>query len=151
MEGTGIGSKGGGKGGGSGNLGGGGGGGSPPPTSDNAKIKHIFVLVMENRSFDHFLGFSGIKGKDWQTGQTRMVEGLIQGADNAIMRPVEYYNDYAAEYPEPGVPPEPTVYSAVRYLVTPDAGDTIYNGHDVQHQFYNVMTQLCGQGLGPSV
>jgi phospholipase C len=28
------------------------------------KIKHVFVLMLENRSFDHMLGFSGIPGID---------------------------------------------------------------------------------------
>ena len=27
-------------------------------------IEHVFVLMLENRSFDHMLGFSGITGKD---------------------------------------------------------------------------------------
>ena len=28
------------------------------------KIEHVFVLMLENRSFDHLLGFSGITGVD---------------------------------------------------------------------------------------
>ena len=27
-------------------------------------IEHVFVLVLENRSFDHMLGYSGITGTD---------------------------------------------------------------------------------------
>ncbi len=34
-------------------------------------IKHIFVLMLENRSFDHMLGFSGITGTDAATGKQR--------------------------------------------------------------------------------
>jgi phospholipase C len=48
----------------------------PPPPPDNAKIKHIFVLVMENRSYDHFLGYSEYTGTDTQTGTTTTAEGL---------------------------------------------------------------------------
>ena len=32
-------------------------------------IEHVFVLMLENRSFDHMLGFSGIAGTDAATGQ----------------------------------------------------------------------------------
>ena len=35
-------------------------------TSQN--IKHVFVLMLENRSFDHMLGFSGINGTDAASG-----------------------------------------------------------------------------------
>ena len=35
---------------------------------ETSVIKHLFVLMMENRSFDHLLGFQGITGKDTQTG-----------------------------------------------------------------------------------
>ena len=27
-------------------------------------ITHVFVLMMENRSFDHMLGFAGLSGTD---------------------------------------------------------------------------------------
>src|SRR5215475_9911281 len=39
-------------------------------------IKHVFVLMLENRSFDHMLGFSGITGTDAETGQPTRIEGL---------------------------------------------------------------------------
>jgi phospholipase C len=39
-------------------------------------IKHVFVLMLENRSFDHMLGFSGITGIDAVTGQPTAIEGL---------------------------------------------------------------------------
>jgi len=38
------------------------------PTLQN--IKHIFELMLENRSLDHMLGFSGITGKGTVSGQT---------------------------------------------------------------------------------
>ncbi len=37
------------------------------------QIQHVFVLMLENRSFDHMLGFSGITGKDAVTGEERTV------------------------------------------------------------------------------
>lgn len=40
------------------------------------KIKRFFVLVLENRSFDHMLGFSQIQGVDGVTGESTFVKGL---------------------------------------------------------------------------
>jgi phospholipase C len=40
-----------------------------------AEIKNVFVLLLENRSFDHMLGFSGITGTDAVTGQATEVGG----------------------------------------------------------------------------
>jgi phospholipase C len=37
----------------------------------------VFVLVLENRSFDHMLGFSGITGTDAVNGERRSIEGLV--------------------------------------------------------------------------
>jgi phospholipase C len=27
-------------------------------------VEHVFVLMLENRSFDHMLGWSGLRGRD---------------------------------------------------------------------------------------
>ena len=40
------------------------------------QIQNIFVLMLENRSFDHMLGFSGINGTDAQTGGSTTLNGL---------------------------------------------------------------------------
>lgn len=40
------------------------------------KIEHVFVLMLENRSFDHMLGFSGISGIDAATGLQTTLNGL---------------------------------------------------------------------------
>jgi phospholipase C len=40
------------------------------------KIKRFFVLVLENRSFDHMLGFSQIRGIDAKTGEETDIKGL---------------------------------------------------------------------------
>lgn len=40
------------------------------------KIKRFFVLVLENRSFDHVLGFSQIRGIDAVTGEETDIKGL---------------------------------------------------------------------------
>ena len=39
-------------------------------------IKHVFVLMLENRSFDHMLGFSKIVGIDATTGNMTSVDGV---------------------------------------------------------------------------
>src|SRR6266436_3952319 len=46
-------------------------------------IKHIFVLMLENRSFDHMLGFSGITGTDAQTGRPASIDGLTGNESNS--------------------------------------------------------------------
>lgn len=53
-------------------------GASDPIVRDHrkSKIKHVFVLMLENRSFDHMLGFSGITGADAATGQPTSIDGL---------------------------------------------------------------------------
>ncbi|MGZ3647002.1 MAG: alkaline phosphatase family protein, partial [Ktedonobacteraceae bacterium] len=33
------------------------------------RIKHVFVVMLENRSFDHMLGFSNILGIDAVSGR----------------------------------------------------------------------------------
>jgi phospholipase C len=40
------------------------------------QIKHVFVLMLENRSFDHLLGFSKISGTDAESGLNTTVNGL---------------------------------------------------------------------------
>ena len=40
---------------------------------NSANIEHVFVLMLENRSFDHLLGFSGISGTDAVSGERRTI------------------------------------------------------------------------------
>lgn len=96
---------------------------------DMSVIKHLFVLVMENRSFDHMLGFQGITGKDAQTGAPTKAEDLTGPGGDA------FSNQFGTR----------------RYAVSPSAGDTIFQPHDVQHQFLDVLTQICGQAEGQAV
>jgi phospholipase C len=41
----------------------------------HSKINHVFVLVLENRSFDHMFGFSNITGKDAITDNPTKING----------------------------------------------------------------------------
>jgi phospholipase C len=45
-------------------------------------INNVFVLMLENHSFDNLLGFSGIDGKDAQTGNPTRVDGLTGNESN---------------------------------------------------------------------
>jgi phospholipase C len=40
------------------------------------RIKHVFVLMLENRSYDHMLGFADIRGTDAATGEPTGADGL---------------------------------------------------------------------------
>ena len=45
-------------------------------------IKHVFVLMLENRSFDHMLGFSNLRGRDASSGQATQIAGLQGNEEN---------------------------------------------------------------------
>ncbi|HEY4167835.1 MAG TPA: alkaline phosphatase family protein [Reyranella sp.] len=84
--------------------------------SGQTGIKHVFVLMMENRSYDHFLGFSNITGTDAHSGQMTQAEGLKGN--------------------------ESDVYESVTSTVSQTAGDVIAQGPP--HQFNDVLIDLCG-------
>ena len=81
-------------------------------------IKHVFVLMLENRSFDHLLGFSGITGTDAATGQPTAIDGLTGAESNS--------------------------YNGVDYAVVRGAPDRAT--HDPSHSFAGTLHQLCGEG-----
>ena len=80
--------------------------------------ERIFVLMLENRSFDHLLGFSGITGKDAETGLPTAVSGLSGSESN--------------------------LYNGRQYGVTEPADWTM--PVDPGHEFTDVLVQLCGAG-----
>jgi phospholipase C len=60
-------------------------------------ITNLFVLVLENRAFDHMLGFSGITGTDAVTGKSTSLNGLkgsesnsFNGATFTVSKPAEF-------------------------------------------------------------
>src|SRR6516164_8220116 len=62
------------------------------------QIQHVFVLMLENRSFDHLLGFSGISGTDAVSGLQTTVTGLSgteSNASNGTVGTVSHPADYA--------------------------------------------------------
>ena len=84
--------------------------------SDN--IQHIFVLMLENRSFDHMLGFSRLAGTDAETGQPTTIRGL-DGTES---------NDFGGQ----------------AYRVS--AGADWVMPTDPHHEFLDILHQLCGPG-----
>lgn len=81
-------------------------------------IDHVFVLMLENRSFDHMLGFSNISGQDAVSGQPTNVNGL-QGTESNIYQGGAYMVSRPADF-----------------SMTVDPG----------HEFLNVLKQLSGPG-----
>jgi phospholipase C len=64
----------------------------------STQIQHVFVLMLENRSFDHLLGFSGISGIDAVSGLKTTVDGLTgseTNSDNGTVATVSHPADYA--------------------------------------------------------
>jgi phospholipase C len=84
----------------------------------SGQIQHVFVLMLENRSFDHMLGFSGLTGTDASTGAATKINGLSGSESN--------------------------VYNGQPFSVSPGALDRM--PVDPGHEFSNALLQLCGQG-----
>ncbi len=87
------------------------------PIPPQTHIKHVFLLMLENRSFDHMLGYSDITGNDASTGQNTSVIGLQGNYSNS--------------------------YDGILYPTTP--GADLNMPYDPGHEFPDVLEQLCGQ------
>src|SRR2546423_3826311 len=81
-------------------------------------VQHVFVLMLENRAFDHMLGFSGITGSDAETGQPTKINGLVGTELNTLN---------GQTFP---------VLESAGFVMPSDPG----------HEFTNVVEQLCGPG-----
>lgn len=82
-------------------------------------IDHIFVLMLENRSFDQMLGFSRIHGIDAVSGNSTSIEGLAGTEENTS--------------PQGGTI---KVSTPSTFVAVADPG----------HEFPDVREQLCGSG-----
>ncbi len=91
---------------------------SPRPNAASPEIQHLFVLMLENRAFDHLLGFSGITGTDAVTGQPTSIDGLT-GSESNSFNGQSYPVSRGADYVMPV---------------------------DPAHEFTDVVEQLCGPG-----
>src|SRR5205823_14816396 len=84
------------------------------------RINHVFVVMLENRSFDHMLGFSNIEGIDAVSGHLRAIEGL-NSSNNWNLD--SHGNKIFASSPADWTMP-----------------------YDPGHEFDDVREQLCGAG-----
>jgi phospholipase C len=118
-------------------------------------IRHVFVLMLENRSFDHMLGFSGIRGIDAVTGINTEIRGLLDLSLLQLARSMKSSSvSNIATRKLQRWPPPPTV--SVRQLFTSNQfnGQTFSAGKpadfamalDPGHEFPDVLLQLCGAG-----
>lgn len=82
-------------------------------------IEHLFVLMLENRAFDHMLGFSAIRGRDAETDAPTQVNGLAGNESNE--------------------------FNGSSYCVSKGADNVM--PFDPGHEFTNVLEQLCGAGV----
>lgn len=89
---------------------------SQVPMPPQYAIQHVFVLALENRAFDHMLGFANITGKDAVNGETVTVNA----------------------------PAESNSYNGTSYPLTSGAAANMQ--FDPGHEFPDVVEQLCGEG-----
>jgi phospholipase C len=88
-----------------------------------SRIKHVFVLMLENRSFDHMLGFAGLEGVDAVSGEPTRAEDLVGN-------------------PQFNVDPKDP---ATRIFASTPADFQISYPHLCPgHEFADTVTQLCG-------
>jgi phospholipase C len=92
---------------------------SKEKTTMPPNITNVFVLMLENRSFDHMLGFSGITGTDAATGRPTRLNGLTGTESNS--------------------------YNGTTYTVSQPADQNL--PVDPGHEFADVVEQLCGPGV----
>ena len=84
------------------------------------RIKHVFVIMLENRAFDHMLGLSDIQGTDAVSGQPTTIDGLNASNDwNLDPQGNKVYASSPANWSMP---------------------------YDPGHEFLGVQEQLCGAG-----
>jgi phospholipase C len=97
-----------------------GGGRERPPR----QIQHVFVLALENRSFDHMFGFSGLAGVD-ENGNPTTVNGADPTRDTNV---------------KPG--------GGGTFPVSTPAEFQLKNVDlDPGHEFDNTVVSLCGEGV----
>ncbi len=89
-----------------------------PNKKKEDRIKYVFVIMLENRSFDHMLGLSNIQGIDAISGQPTTIDGLNEN------------NNWNVDS------------NGTKVSVTSPADWAML--HDPGHEFEDVKEQLCG-------
>jgi phospholipase C len=100
-----------------------------PPSSgrdvrSQSPIQHVFVLMLENRAFDHMLGFSEITGLDAVTGNPTSIDGVIS-------KSLFNVNPSA-----PNVKVSPSIEADFKLYKPAD--------DDPGHEFFDTLVSLCG-------
>ena len=91
---------------------------------ESPKIEQLFVLMLENRSYDHIFGFSNIEGYDSIKGQLKMANGVDSSVHSNI---------------------DPTTGNPV-FVRTPADYSLRGIDKDPGHSFGRTLTQLGGNG-----
>ncbi len=99
-----------------------------------AKIEHLIVLMMENRSFDHMLGFlglpgmEGLGGQDWCNTDSKGNKTCVSPTASRILSPDPYHDFrsvsmqiFGTEMPAAGTPVEMSGF--IRSYESPCGGD----------------------------
>ncbi len=94
---------------------------------ETAKIQHVFVLMLENRAFDHVFGFSDIRGTDAITGEPTKIENASPAVNFNLDNPTD---TTSAKFPVSA----PADFCLVRTGSNEQA--------DPGHEFENVLNQL---------
>jgi Phospholipase C len=89
------------------------------------RIRHVFVLMLENRSLDHILGFSNIRGTDAVTGQPTTLANLLGNPQQNI--------DPGTGNPVMAAPPADFALSMA--------------DRDPGHEFHDTLEELAGREL----
>ena len=97
--------------------------------------KYVFVLSLENRSFDHLFGRSGIKGKDAATKSSKSIDGVLD-ADGKI--DARYTNSYEPNASERKRGARPQTYGI------PNDDAPFVMPSDPKHEFEHILCQTCG-------
>ncbi len=118
-------------------------------------VQHVFVLMLENRSFDHMLGFSGIAGTDAASGEATSVDGLAPLSLRAAMSAYQESSISGIAHRKQQAWP-PSAPLSIRSLLTANglngASYAVERSADYampvdpHHEFTDVVMQLCGPG-----
>lgn len=96
--------------------------------SSSTNIKHVVVLMFENRSFDHILG-------------------VMPGA-NGVLNSKGNLKEEIYNYLDPSDPNTAGNVQQVPFPITPGAPESAYitGNTDFNHELYVMFTDLCGEG-----
>jgi phospholipase C len=99
-----------------------------PQALPQTRIKHVIVLMLENRSFDHYFGF-------FQPAAGQTIENLL-GAHSNLSNLLD--------------PSKPPSASNPKFNVSQPAPFAVHDKDGPSHSFNSVGVQLCNDRSGPS-